>query len=61
MNKFKCEFEKCGGELNPKDNGKTPMGLFECKKCNSMFRMRFVLVTNNFDVQHNTKVVKAKK
>ena len=59
MNKFYCTFEKCGGELKPKDNGKTPIGLFECNKCKSMFRM--TLVANNFDTKYNTKVIPFKE
>ena len=48
INKLLCSFEKCGGELKSADNGKSPMGLFECKKCHSEFRM--VVVRNSFDV-----------
>ena len=49
VNKLQCSFEKCGGELKSIDNDRSPVGLFECKKCHSNFRM--VVVKNNFNVQ----------
>ena len=53
MSKIQCEFEKCGGVLMPNDNGKSPKGLYKCKKCKSIFRMmiktkNLVIVTNMF-------------
>lgn len=51
MTKLQCQFD--GSELKPKDNGKTPVGLFECPKCKSLFRM--VVITNNFDKFKNKK------
>lgn len=56
MSKLKCLFEGCGGALMPNDNGKSPKGVFKCKKCKSVFRMmidskKLALVTNMFTVR----------
>ena len=58
MSKLLCRF--CNGELKSKDNDETPVGLFECLKCKSLFRL--VVVRDNFTVYKPfIKPVKVKK
>jgi|GEM_PF-5502472 hypothetical protein len=50
----------CGGKLKSKDNENTPIGLFECIKCKSVFRL--VVVRDNFTVyKPYVKPIKIKK
>ena len=58
---MKCYFDKCTGNLKPADNGKSPIGVFQCNKCNSKFRKmiqtgKLAIITDLFSTRNQKSI-----